>query len=83
MVVLPDFQGTGIGTAFISWVGEYYKKQKMRLHVISSSPPMAYSLLKSKSWRLVRKGRIGKQAGIHKNEYKESVNRITYTFEYK
>ena len=81
IVVLPDFQGTGIATAFVNYVGEYYKKQKTRLHIISSSPPMAHALLKNKSWRLIRKGRIRKQAGIHKNEYKESANRITYTFE--
>lgn len=91
-VVLPDYQGVGIGTAFISAIGEIITKQGYELNLTTTTPALVPALTKSPNWILSRYGRaktttIGyqKKYGIkieHLNNTK-SDTRITYSFWYK
>lgn len=53
IVVLPDFQGIGIGKAFLRFLGDFYKKNKRRLRIISSHPAIICGLETDKFWKLV------------------------------
>lgn len=87
-VVLPDYQGVGIGTAFNSWVGEYYKSKNKRLSIVTSNASMIYALKRSDKWICKRIGRLvststtGKLHNKFKQE-KTSSDRITASFMYK
>lgn len=91
LVVLPDYQGIGIGTAFINAIGDIVEKQGHELNLTTTTPSLLYSLLKDKHWILARYGR--EKSGI--NGYKRygeqmahlkktvSCNRVTYSFWYR
>lgn len=83
LVVLPDYQGIGIGTNFITFIADYYAKQDLTMKLITTTPAIRYALDKSDNWILKRSGKV-QPAG--KTEYmkhwvnSESSNRITYTY---
>jgi GNAT superfamily N-acetyltransferase len=52
IVILPDFQGCGIGTAFLNCLGRIYKKKKLKLFITSSHPGIVRGLERNKNWRL-------------------------------
>lgn len=83
-VVLPDYQGVGIGTSLTEWVAEKYKKQSFRVRSVTSSPQMIASRNKSKKWKCLRKGRLTGCAHFADKGISESVSshRITCSFEY-
>lgn len=91
LVVLPDYQGIGIGTKFIEAVGEIVNKQGYELNLTTTTPSMIYSLIKSERWTLARYGRekdgfssVAKHYGTMQHLKKTaSINRITYSFWYK
>lgn len=91
LVVLPDYQGIGIGTAFIKAIGDIVESQGFELNLTTTTPSLIYSLLKDKHWILARYGReksgmngyqrYGQQMAHLKNTV--SCNRVTYSFWYK
>lgn len=85
IVVLPDYQGIGVGNIFLNEIAKYYKEQKQRTTITTSTPVFINSLNKSKYWIMTRKpSRLkdsqSKSATISK---KVSSNRLTANFEYK
>lgn len=91
LVVLPDYQGIGIGTCFINAIGEIIKQQGFELNLTTTTPSMIYGLLKSNNWTLARYGReksgmYGYQRYGEKMKHLKntvSCNRVTYSFWYK
>lgn len=77
IVVLPDFQGIGIGSILMDNIGEIYKENGKQLLIVTSSPSMISCLKKSKKWIITRKGRLsaGSKTGHIHNRY----NRQTYS----
>jgi ABC-type ATPase involved in cell division/GNAT superfamily N-acetyltransferase len=86
-VVLPDFQGVGIGNALSEWLGAYLKSWGIRFTSVTSHPAMIRHRSKSPKWRLKRFGhlkaherkvlrRIGMLADT------SSTSRLTASFEY-
>lgn len=51
LVVLPDYQGLGIGMSLLRWCGEYYSNQNKILYIRTSHRKIINSLLKSKDWK--------------------------------
>lgn len=88
-VVLPDYQGVGIGGALSTFVAEYFVKKGYTYRRVTSNPAMIASHKRSKKWKMVRFGRVaggGNASGlIHgKMAAHKTISRarITATFEY-
>ena len=50
LVVLPDYQGIGLGVAFLNTVAEIYKDYDFRIQ--TSAKNLIYALNKHKNWRM-------------------------------
>lgn len=90
LVVLPDYQGIGIGTAFINEIARRYHDDGYVFNLTTTTPSLAPALCRDKRWRLNRYGRaINGYSGFkrygdkygHLNNAR-SDHRITYSFEY-
>ena len=92
MVVLPDYQGIGIGTAFENYTSQHYADKGWDINITTTTPALVHSLRRSKKWILTRFGRYTKSLNTFHKYYpdqcgkakKESVssNRITYSFNF-
>lgn len=86
LVVLPDFQGAGIGVLLLNEIGKFYKNQKQRFTIVTSAPALIQVLKKSNSWALSSFGRKTSHKGKamqSKSVQSGSENRITASFELK
>lgn len=54
MVVLPDYQGIGIGTKFLIRIAEYYNKLGFDFSITTSAKNLIKSLVKNKKFVLSR-----------------------------
>lgn len=54
LVILPDYQGIGLGTAFLNFVARFYKEQSYDFSIITSAKNMIMSLRKSKLWAMTQ-----------------------------
>lgn len=88
LVVLPDYQGVGIGSRFISLLSSIYQKLGESVFLITSSPALLHSLQRRKDWVLLRAGRssataikwiASQRAGVAASS---SHKRVTYSFRY-
>ncbi len=55
-VVLPDYQGLGIGNALSEWLGGWLKSRGKRFYSITSHPAMIRHRARSRYWKLLRFG---------------------------
>lgn len=95
LVVLPDYQGIGVGTIFHNYCAEIIKKEGFKINSTTTTPALINSMVKDKKWALVRKGRVkntlaknmGKYYGDSKRENDKALgtseNRITFSFNFK
>ena len=95
LVVLPDYQGIGIGVRFINEVSKHYKNNGWNVNLTTTTPSLIHVLARGKEWSLKRKGRVkntlAKNMGLYYNDNKRakdkglgsSDNRITYSFNFK
>lgn len=86
IVIVPEFQGFGIGIKFMNAIAELYKGNRIR--VTTSLKPFMKALNANSKWYCVRSGRVGnpgKSSKIHnkKSDCSVSYNRITATFQYR
>lgn len=92
LVVLPDYQGIGIGTKFINEVTKIYINEGWKMNLTTTTPALVHALARDKNWALVRHGRV--KNTLQKNFAKyyskkegkgigSSDNRITYSFNWK
>lgn len=83
LVVLPDYQGVGVGLELQRNVADYYVCELgYRLTLTTSNPAMVHGLKKQRNWVCTRIGRasnIGHSAIVRN----VSANRITTSWEYK
>lgn len=80
LVVLPDYQGLGIGHIFSTEIAAIYKKQGYRFVITSSTKSLFKQRSADKRWAVTRKGRTANSNGILKGT--NSQNKITYSYEY-
>jgi ABC-type lipoprotein export system ATPase subunit/GNAT superfamily N-acetyltransferase len=85
LVILPDYQGIGVGTKLLNEVSRIYKENGFRILLTTSSPALVFGLQKQKEWVMTRApSRISsKQAAKSIMKKTISVNRLTASFEYK
>jgi len=82
LVILPDYQGAGIGLRLLNEIGKIYKDQQQRFSIMTSAPSLINVLKNSKQWNCVRYGRVSEaKKGVL--EGSTSKNRITASFELK
>lgn len=87
-VILPDYQGIGLGHLLSNNVAEILKSEEKAFISTSSSPAFIQSRKADKKWIITRVGRTSKGSNTgkiqNKNKRKStSANRITVSFEYK
>lgn len=83
IVVKPDYQGIGLGTKFMNEIAKKYKKEKMRISLVTSSPAFIHGLQNSKNWIMTRKPSRVKNHSDPSLCKGGSENRLTATFEFK
>jgi GNAT superfamily N-acetyltransferase len=82
MVVLPDFQGIGIGKKLLNAVAEIFHKQGFRVLITTGALSFIHSLDYTDEWTMTRKlSKVGESKGVLKGS--TSKNRETASFEYK
>lgn len=83
LVVLPDYQGIGLGNILLNEVGKIIKLENNRYTIVTSAPSLIYSLKYNSKWKCNHFGRMqGKHSGM-KEMKGGSKNRITASFELK
>lgn len=85
LVIVPEFQGFGLGIKFMNEISLLYKGNRIR--ITTSLKSFMNALKVNKNWKCVRFGRVsapGKSSKIHSINEKISVShdRITATFEF-
>lgn len=80
-VVLPDFQGVGIGNALSEWLGAYCKSKGWRFRSVSSHPAMIRHRAKSPLWKMELVGRLSSHSNWSINKT-SSRSRNSGSFEY-
>lgn len=83
IVILPQYQGLGLGVLFSSWIGKHYTDKGLRLRITTTHPSLIYQMLKHNDWEFCHKK-------DHKDTYEgDSIRgrfsagfRSTYTFEF-
>jgi GNAT superfamily N-acetyltransferase len=87
LVILPDYQGAGIGLRLLSEVGKLYKRDNWRYTIVTSAPSLINALKKSNEWICLRIGRAKKPNANKKVNLSKGKNnsseRITASFELK
>ena len=86
LVVLPDYQGIGVGKHFLNFIAELYTSQtKMPFYILTSNPQIIRGNMKG--WKIARFGHAskGKNDTRINDEIKDSLsrNRITVSMAYK
>lgn len=87
LVVLPEFQGIGLGTSFVEEIARVYAIKGWDVVLTTSTPALTYSLNRNDNWQLISKGRtnqnsirqIDKRIDLAKTS---SGLRIIYSFKY-
>lgn len=54
LVILPDYQGIGLGTKFLRVIGEMYKAQGYEFSIVTSARNMISALRRSDKWIMTR-----------------------------
>lgn len=84
-VVLPDFQGIGLGNRLSEHVGELLLSIGKRYTSVTSHPSMIHYRAKSNKWVMTRQPSRLKSPGIKakvQSNNNTSINRLTASFEY-
>jgi len=81
IVVKPDYQGVGIGIAFLNKVAAMYGEYDLNL--ITGTPSFIAGLSKNSKWMMIRKpSRIKNTTTYKRTEESASEARLTVTFRY-
>lgn len=84
-MVLPDYQGIGLGRKLLTFVAELYTKQGFDFTITTSAKNLIEQLRKDKHWLMSRYDRVRAQGqtssvGLSKTL---SYKRVTASFVYK
>jgi len=85
LVILPDYQGAGIGLKLLNEIGKVYKEEKWRFNIVTSAPSLINSLKNNNKWACTHYGRNTPHKGDLKSNIDNltsgSENRVTASFE--
>ena len=85
LVVLPDYQGVGVGKRLLNFIAElYFSQTKMPFYILTSNPQIIRGNLSN--WKITRFGHASKGRGDTRinNEIRSSLSRkrITVSLQY-
>ena len=85
LVVLPDYQGIGVGKRLLNFIAELYSTQtKLPFYILTSNPQIVKGNLKN--WKITRFGHANRGKGDTRinNEIRNSLSRkrITVSLQY-
>ena len=88
IVILPDYQGIGLGVRFLNVIADYYAQQSFDFSICTSAKNMIYALKKSDNWILTRYSAVNKSKGKEKTaktmslekSYRESCKTASFMF---
>lgn len=87
LVVLPDYQGLGIGGRFDDWVGQYFWDRKFRYRKVVSHPALISYYTRSPRWQENKRDThlfASKKANTHMLNQSLSTRRLSVrSFEYR
>lgn len=87
LVVLPDYQGVGIGVRFIDAVSGTVAAEGFNVNLTTTTPALVGALKRSDRWALVRKGAVNntqpKRPGTAHLHGASSDKRPTFSFNYR
>ena len=81
LVILPDYQGVGLGSFFSNYIAERYKQQNKLFYSTTSNSALIKYRQKSKKWIIKRIGRINENKKSKKSRGL-SKNRLTVSSKY-
>jgi GNAT superfamily N-acetyltransferase len=82
LVVLPECQGIGIGTAMAEAVAELHRGEGHKVGITTAHPALLAHCRRSPRWRAVRVGRPGSKGVAGIRGYRGSPGRVVASFEY-
>ena len=83
LVILPDYQGLGIGTKFEEFIGEYLLKQGRKLYLRTTHLRLGRHCLESNKWVAASQNLIVRKKNDNSTKYKTvDCSRKAYSFEY-
>jgi GNAT superfamily N-acetyltransferase len=82
LVVLPDYQGVGIGMRVAEAVARLHRAEGRRINITASHPAVLAHCRYSPRWRLVQIRRTGSRPSKQYNNYAGSITRPVASFEF-
>jgi len=84
LVILPEYQGLGIGIKFLNIIGEYFKNNGYRFTIVTSAPSLIFGLKTRKNWICKNFGmNTPHKGGLKKQIIDYSKQRLTTSWELK
>ena len=86
LVILPDYQGIGLGTKFLAEIAQMYADQGFDFSITTSAKNLMQALNRRKEWVCQHYGHMGlitSKTGMKQLNKTSSNNRNTATFFYK
>lgn len=81
LVVLPDFQGVGIGSILADYVGSIFASTEKPVRRTLAHPAVIHAANKSKNWKMIQKPKMrGKSFGMLKGT--TATTRLVASFQY-
>jgi len=82
LVVLPDYQGLGIGGFMLDFVAKLYTQKKEYIGITTSLNNFAQAIRRNPNWKICHLGRVQKHSNIRHFDNSSSFNRNTFGFKY-
>ena len=76
LVILPDYQGIGLGTKFLNFIADFYAKQGFDFRIVTSAKNLIYALNRNKKWVLKKYEKSKMPTSKTANEYLKRNIRI-------
>lgn len=78
LVILPDYQGIGLGTKFLNAISDIYVNQGYDFKIQTSAKNLMLSLMKNDKWILSRYGKVNTNSKMFEKTSSEQRNTATF-----
>jgi len=85
LVILPDYQGLGLGKILLNYVAKLYKNKGFRFRIVTASIPLINSLKRDIKWAMCAFAKPSARSNTSTSQVNISTNtdRYSASFEYK